>query len=362
MIMMMQGHTLDAVVVPSAMDLYHSPWVIWFHLRGFTAPVFLSVSGMLFALTLKRSSGGVIRAEQAWKRIRWAAILGLIGYLFAMPASNIFHLQYVDRAGWQSFFQLNILQHNALSLTLLTLVAALCRSDKTFGILSFGLSAVFCFASPWLNGVPWFSLVPEFIGSMLSYAHGSYFPLFPFSSYMFFGAGVGSLLRSVPRERQSEALISLSRSLGAVLALCGAVLYFVDPLLSWMPKQDILRSMPSTVFLRESVVLLSIVALSRASEFLSRHRRLIELFGKQSLVIYVVHLIILFGTTWFSSFGRMYFKSLPLSAGLMLAPVVVISTLFVVYADDRLRHHYGNLRRLIHYCLTFLLIYFLLFG
>ena len=45
MIMMIQGHTLDALTDPQLLDIHAFPWNIWNFIRGLTAPVFLIVSG-----------------------------------------------------------------------------------------------------------------------------------------------------------------------------------------------------------------------------------------------------------------------------------------------------------------------------
>ncbi len=360
MIMMMQGHTLDALVQPSQMDLDHFPWIIWYHFRGFTAPIFLTVSGILFALTMKRQPSGRMAYTQAWKRVRWALILGALGYLQAFPANNLINLRYVDTAGWQQFFQLNILQHNAVVLSLVTVVALFTTSDRRFGLSSAVLALLFCFASPWINSVAWFALLPEGLASLLSYAHGSYFPLFPFASYMFFGAALGSRMRTLTREHQREFLLTASLRLALVLLVAGTSFLALDPMLPWLPQLDVLQSMPSTVLLREGVVFLSIVLIARADGILRRYKNPIEVFGKQSLVIYVVHIVILFGTPWFSSFGRLYTKALPLSAGLVLALCVICSTLLLVWADQRLKAQHRRWHRAMQWSLVGLLGYALL--
>ncbi len=360
MIMMMQGHTLDAVVRPSEMDLLHFPWVIWYHIRGFTAPIFLTVSGMLFALTLKRQSNGMMQFSQAWKRVRWSMVLAFFGYLLAFPASNIFHLQFVHSQGWMWFFQVNILQLNAVALTMITATALATRSDRQFGWTTAVLSFILCFAAPWVNNVSWYSIVPEAFGGFLSYAHGSYFPLFPFASYMFFGAALGSRMRAVPRDQQQAFLTRMSLWVGLSLLVLGTLLLYVDTTIIHMPQLDVLQSMPSTVLLRSAVVLLSIVAIAQARGFMQRHRKLIELFGKQSLVIYIVHIVILFGSPWFSSFGRAYYKSMALSAGAMLAVVVVISTLYVVYAENLIQWRHPKVHKALQFFLLLSLIYCLL--
>ena len=58
MLMMMQGHTLDALVNPQLMDLGTFPWNIWQFMRGLTAPIFLIVSGTVHVFAMKRDEQG----------------------------------------------------------------------------------------------------------------------------------------------------------------------------------------------------------------------------------------------------------------------------------------------------------------
>ncbi len=358
MIMMMQGHTIDALVRPDEMNLTEFPGLIWQHLRGFTAPIFLSVSGMLFALTMQRSPSGRMRMQQAWLRIRWALVLMATAYVLVFPASNIFHLSFVSPAGWTLFFQANILQLNALALILTTCIALVTTSEKSFRVVCYSISAILVFATPFVNAVDWFNMLPEGVAAFLSYRHGSYFPIAPFASYMMFGAALGTSLRSVPRDIHHDYLRDTAWKIGATMLLVGVVLYLVDPLFSWMPQLDVLQSMPSTVFLREGVVLVLISFIALAQNTIRRFRRPLELFGKQSLVIYLIHLVILFGTPWYSSFGRIFFKQLSLGAGIMLSVMVVSSTLLVVWFENELSHRFRRTHRI----LQGLVLAYVLFG
>lgn len=70
MLMMMQGHTLDALVNPQLMDLGTFPWNIWQFMRGLTAPIFLIVSGTVHVFAMKRDEQGAMSEETRKRRMR----------------------------------------------------------------------------------------------------------------------------------------------------------------------------------------------------------------------------------------------------------------------------------------------------
>lgn len=330
-------------------------------MRGFTAPVFLTVSGMLFAITLKRNDQGQISKLLAWKRVRWALILMVIGYLMVFPANNIIHLFWVNADGWKMFFQTNILQLNAVTLALVTLTAYKTYSNKTLGIVSFAIAMFITLVTPFVNmSVNWFNFLPEGIAAFLSYAHGSIFPIFPFSSYMFFGVAAGTVLQRVPKEERFSYLKRNSWKVGLTLASIGGALAYGLPYIPLYPPHDFLLSSPATVFLRTSFVFFMISVVAVIYPIFRKYENTVALFGKQSLIIYVVHLVLLFGTPWFPSIGRIYFKSLTLEAGILWAVAVVAATLAFVIIEDYIKNNAVRVARIIRISSAVLLAYALL--
>lgn len=358
MVMMMQGHTLDALARTDQLDITVFPWIIWFHIRGATAPIFLTVSGILFALTLRRTTTGTMDRDQAWKRVRWAGILMLIGYLLVFPASNVLDLPDVAPEGWRLFFQANILQLNAVALSLVTVIALVVRENRRAMHVFFALSAAVLFATPWINHVHWFSTVPEFLGAFLSYEHGSYFPVFPYAAYMLFGAGIGALLREYPRSERRVALRSMAWKSALVVGAAGLLCLVAEPrTIPFYAELNLLQSFPSVVLLREAGVLL-VIALFAGWEIRGeRTRGLVEMWGRQSLTIYVVHLLVLFGPPWITSIGHWYPKALSLGLSAVLAVGVIVTTLGIVWYQEVLKTTrpdvYAKLRRAFLLLLTY---------
>ena len=339
MIMMMQGHTLDSLVLADQLDISRFPWIVWFHIRGATAPIFLTVSGILFTLTLRRRDNGSMQPAQAKQRVRWAGVHMLIGYLLVFPAANVLDLPDVNAEGWKFFFQANILQLNAVALSLITLLSLSVHKPvylKRYAFL--GAASILVF-TPWINHFPWFGLVPEFLASFLSYEHGSYFPVFPYAAYMFFGAGIGVIVREAPVEQRAQRLRDVALRSGILLLLSGLVMLAIEPRLFWFYDQlNNLQSFPAVVLLREAGVMLLCAFFCMLPMPQRGLRRLVELWGRQSLVIYVIHLLLLFGPPWIPSIAHYYPKALSLSLSALIAIIVVVLTLGIVALQEQIKN------------------------
>lgn len=59
------------------------------------------------------------------------------------------------------------------------------------------------------------------------------------------------------------------------------------------------------------------------------------LFGSKSLYIYVIHVVLLFGTPWWDGVGRTRSKSMTLQSGLGLMVLILGSTLLLAWLIDR---------------------------
>ena len=169
-LLMLQGHTLEAFVAPSAMDWGSLRWQVWGQMRGLTAPLFLLVSGAAMVLATRRNPDGRVPADQILRRVRTALLVLAIGYLLVFPAARVEDLRWVSPEGWQVFLQANILQLNGVTLILATGLMALTRTPRTQLLWSLGLGLLILAAAPLVTTLPWFTWLPEGVAAYFSYA------------------------------------------------------------------------------------------------------------------------------------------------------------------------------------------------
>ena len=359
MVMMMQGHTLDALVSPEYLKVSEFPWSIWHFIRGLTAPTFLLIAGAVQIFATKRDAKGRISNKILFKRLWWALLLIGIGYLLVFPANRIADLPFVSAEGWRTFFQVNILQVSGVTLIATTLIMYFTRSARSFALISVGLALGILCAAPFAYQVDWFQYLPEGIAAYLSYSHGSLFALFPFSAYMFAGVGVGYLLSEIPSAERERRFPRISFVLGVAFLALGIA--GTHSPLALFPEHNYYLASPHFAFIRIGCVF---VAMSALTYFYSATRSFAEYYsrlGKKSLYIYVIHLVLLFGTPWFKGMaGGAAYRSMTIAEGAVMAAVVLAFSLVSAYILDYFQRNSQAMRKGIRLSLTGILLYALL--
>lgn len=330
MLLMMVGHVLDALVRPDQLDVTQAPWSYWHWWRGITAPIFLTISGILFSLTLSRNEHGRVEGYILRRRIFRAVQLAAIGYLLVFPVQHIYELPFVDDASWHIFCQVNILQLVAAGLASLVGLALLFPQPQHFrhAVLIVGITV--SLLTPLVHSVEWYAHLPALLAAYLSYEGGSLFPIFPFAAYMLIGAWIGASIATLPTQR-TDWLRRFSLEVGIPLVIVGGFMGWI------IPSSDIYRYTPAGVAIREGVAIMFIGMVSIALPLFRSIQSLLILLGKQALSVYVLHLVFLFGTPWFNSIGRWYPKALSLDEGLVAAGAIVILTTGVVLLVQHIR-------------------------
>lgn len=358
-LLMLQGHTMEAFVAPAAMDWNTPHWQIWGEIRGLTAPLFLLVSGAATVLATRRNPEGRIPLRQYLHRVRTALLVLAIGYLMVFPAARIADLRWVSAEGWRTFLQVNILQLNGVTLLLLTGLMALTRSARAHAAWSLALGLLILLAAPLATRPDWFSRLPEGAAAYLSFAHGSLFPLFPGSAFMFLGVGLGTVLQEAP-EGQRLRWFRLA-ALGAGLAALALSLAAGAVPANLLPAHDAYKVGWPSLFHRLGFSLLVLGALAALAEAWPRFVQSLAPFGRKSLAIYVVHIALIYGTPWTPGLMGQPLHALTAAQGIGLIPLVAATTFGLVLLWDRIRNHSEPARTFAHLTTTFVLAYVLLF-
>ena len=358
-IMMIQGHSLDALTSINYLDINQFPWTIWHFIRGFTAPVFLIVSGAVQVFANKRNNFGVLTKELKKKRMRMAVVLLIIGYMIVFPASRIYDVFFIENNIFVPFFQVGILQLISLSLLMVLTVYSFTRTDKSLGIISLIIAIFITIITPFVQEVKWFDFLPEYVGAYLSFEHGSIFPLFPFMAFMFYGLALGALIKSINKEKRNKFLILFGLISGISLIALG---FLLVEILSISPYQFLSyeKGNPGIILYRIGFVLL---ALSIATVFylkLKKFTPFFLIFSKRSLAIYVIHLIILYGTPWFNGLGIVYFKYFTLTQSTFVTILIELFSFGVIYMYDISISKFPMFKKIYRYSFTLFLIFALL--
>jgi uncharacterized membrane protein len=360
MLMMIQGHTIYALADPSSYNIETFPWIIWQFLRSITAPVFLTLSGVVHIFANKRLEDGSLPWITIYRRIRIALVLFLIGYFLDLPAKSLFDIPYLTQAQWISLFKVNILQVFGVTLLGLLVLYLMTKNDRTLGIVSLVIALCITFLTPIVLATNWFNILPIFFAQFLTFDHQSLFTLFPYSAFMFYGTAIGAWLKAQKPERRNEILKKYTLPAGIIMF---ALAFVVGEIYAAGDHTFMHYEInnPGLTFVRISMVLFQIFVCGLILKYTSRLSHWYSLFGKRAIFIYVIHLAIIYGSGFFPSLVMRYNMNLHVYTVIPIAIGVIISSLLITYAIDYILKKGGKPKKTMFAILGFYLIFLLFF-
>jgi len=359
MIMMVQGHVIDALLAPDQYNINEFPWSVWQFARGFTAQVFLIVSGTVSVFANKRMEDGRLKPETFRRRANLALILIAIGYLFAFPANKIWDLFFIEERLLVSFFRANILQLIGVSLFFVTLLYRFTRSDKTLGRIALAIALSISVLSPLVHQVNWFKYLPEFIASYLSFEHGSFFPIFPYTAFLFYGVFLGTILKKIDAEQRTKFIMIWVSLAGLVLLATGSGLReLLWNLQVYIPT----KVNPGAIIFQIGCVLAGMGFWAFIYSKTTKFSFYYAMFGKRALMVYVFHLVVLYGTSWFPSVGNVLYRQMSVGWAIFFAVLIEFITFGLVYLYEFLINRYEKFNKYHKQVVVGIILYFLLVG
>ncbi|HKI78794.1 MAG TPA: acyltransferase family protein [Ignavibacteriaceae bacterium] len=296
-LMMVQGHTVD-VLLSGAYRIPDSPvYVVWNFMRGMTAPIFLFTAGNVFTYLFKLYDQPFGKNPRFIKGIKRFLLLVFLGYMMRYPTEKVFNFSNVSPAQWQTFFAVDVLQLIGFGILFLMFFIYLSEKLKinTYLVLTLG-ALLFIALFPPFSFIHWKDFLPMPVAGYFYNQTGSNFPLFPWVAYVLAGGMLGNYLAQNPNVFKNP-LFSLK------LAVWGASFVFLAMLGNIFENMILGQSYfwsvsPNLVFLRIGIVLILNSLVSLISLKVDTIPRIIILIGRNTLLIYIVHLVMLYGSAW----------------------------------------------------------------
>jgi uncharacterized membrane protein len=330
-IQMVQGHTVDALLAPEFRSEQFPVYFVWNFLRGLTAPVFMFTAGTVFTYLFRLTNEPFEINPRVKKGFYRFLLLVFIGYLLRYPTFTIVDFSEVTQDRLDIFFAVDVLQLIGFGILFLVISAYIAEKLKTSDTIIFTLSAlVFFLATPFVSKVHWIEYFPQFIAGYFYDGTGSLFPLFPWAGYIILGGVLGSYLAKNP-------LVFKTNRFSFNLALFGAALVLVSEVSVYITGKyfgyyyDTTSYTPDTIVFRVGVVLLLNSLISFVSQKIESIPKIIILVGRNTLLIYVVHLMILFGSAWNPGLSLLFAGSLDVTVTVILAILMIILMLLMVH-------------------------------
>ncbi len=342
-IVMVMGHTIDSVLADSSRttELFR----LYDAIRGFTAPVFLFVSGMSFMIVTERKWEQYRNlTPEAVKRICKIMLLIVIGYALHFPFFSFNKIVNNATPGeLASFLQVDVLHCVGASLLILQVLIFFSPSVAAFVRSTLALVVIFVMMAPILWGVNLADVFSPVVSPYVNQQQISIFPLFPYAGFLFAGVIVAYLFRRARNEaRESEFFRSVAKIVPWV-----AVLGLVADFLPWQvfPQHEYWKASPNFFLIRLAIVLLltsGFFFLKRIPESVRQHATTL---GQASLLVYVVHLVVVYGSAANRGLAQTIGRTMNLPQAVLVALALLVSMFVMVQFRNVLqRRHVWSLR------------------
>lgn len=335
-LMMVQGHTIDTLLAPEFRTSDSIFYSIWHFGRGFTAPIFMFTAGVVYTYLLRIKNLPFKENPRVKKGLKRFLLLIVVGYILRYPTYTIFDFSQVQEKQWLIFFAVDALHLIGFGILFVIILAYIGEKLRVSDYIVFLAASLAIFAvTPIVKSYDWAQIFPLPIAAYFYRDTGSLFPFFPWLGYVFAGGLFGSFLAKNPA-------VYSSVSFSFKLVLTGVILLLVSVLLDlvqsyYMPESVFWFSHYSIIVYRLGMVILMNGIMSFIALKLDHIPSIINKLGRNTLLIYAVHLVILYGCAWMPGVGKFYSRSFTVEGAVGFALFMLLSMTGMVLIVEKIK-------------------------
>jgi len=332
---MIETHVVNALLRPDLKDEVF--FKVLTFINGLVAPSFLFCAGFALAIIFQRKWEDYMSLRKPlWRYLYRLLFIIVVGYSLHLPFFSLTRLRSItDDRLWISFYQVDTLQTIAVTLILLVLLAIVIRRRNYFIGAAIFIAMGLIFTAPVVRDMD-YSVSAVWLRSFLTTQFKSQFPLFPWSAFLIGGTIFGYWFLAA-KETGSQKKYIKNVTYLAVAAIIISLVAELQPI-TFYPNHNFWRASPEFFFVRFGLVLLFMVLLWWYEQ--KRKVRAISvftLFGRESLLVYVVHLLIVYGYTYEWSFVRYFGPTLNYFSSFVLFIGLIAGMYLMAFVWDRLK-------------------------
>lgn len=318
-VLMIATHATDALLSPAFRD--GPAWHYSSLLFGFVGPAFLLLSGLTLGL---RQEVLPREASIRMRLLRRFLVLLVIAYWLQIPVLSLHRLLVEQRPeDLARLFDTNVLHVIAFCGIAIVLAATLLQSSWKIRLSAAMLAVMIVVATPYLLAAEIYRWLPIPLRSLIAPQPLATFPLLPYASYLLAGFLLGSL--RLFRERPLSASLALTAG-GAITVVLGLLL---DMIIGEIPPHDdFWASSIAHSLLRAGGVTAVLGAFTLIPEAGGDTPHALERIGRRSLGMYLLHLILLYGSPM--TMGMRYWLDGSIDQALDPAAVGVVAIILTV--------------------------------
>lgn len=294
LLVMIEVHVTNAFLSSDIKNLW------WFSplnfINGLVAPAFAFSSGMVFILSFQKGLYELRKfGIKFWKRLGRLILILLAGYSIHMSFLSLRKLSNPDYPHMlQDFFIVDILQCIAVGLLALLFLRIAIKSDKFFYNVLLTLTLIILLIGPAMWRIDFAKHIPLSIANYFNRIHGSLFPLFPWSAFIFSGALAGKFYVEAKQKNEEAKFAGKITTLGAITFLISVLL------LSYLLPSSFAEIKPNPLFFLERLGTLFFL-LGIFWFYINRfdnYNSFVLDVSRESLIVYWLHLKFIYKQFW----------------------------------------------------------------
>ncbi|MCX7874786.1 MAG: DUF1624 domain-containing protein [Melioribacteraceae bacterium] len=340
-LMMVQGHTIDAFLSDEYRTSDSLLYNFWVTMRGFTAPIFMISSGVAFSYLFNLSGKTFHENPRVIKGIQRFILLVLIAYLLRFPTHRVIEFSIVSFEQWMIFFQVDALHLIGTGILFLIFLSYISEKFKVNIYLVYSIAALFFFIMwNFTEQINWANFLPIPFAAWFYHKTGSLFPIFPWSGYVITGGILGVYLAKNPGIFKEKKFVLKLSGIGLLFLILALLTSFIQN--KFFGYKYFITDNLFVIFLRLGVVLLLNSIMATISLFVDEIPEIIKQVGRYTLIIYAVHVIILYGSAWIPGFYMFWPKSLSLAGSILAAISLILLMILMVHLLEKYKFAFSK--------------------
>ena len=289
-LMMLQGHFVDTLLAETYRDTSSLFYSTWSFMRGMTAPIFFTVTGLVFTYLLLRDGRPLMENKRVKKGLHRGFYLLGIGYLLKINFPALL-IAYISPWVW-AIDVLHIIGIALIGIIVVVGIRELLGGSLAIWMLAFGIGTFF--VDPFFTENSW-EHTPRFLAHFLTRDFGSNFTIVPWLGFAFFGGALGYAISKKPPLAFSHWFPLFIMVLGCILTFRSwQMLVNLHELTGWAYLPVLFNN--NYLFWRLGHVLITISLFMWVLPRIGKIPAIISKVGGETLTIYGVHYVILYGT------------------------------------------------------------------
>lgn len=340
---MIQGHLISGVIADIYQDSSSVIYSSWNFNRGITAPVFFFISGLIFSYLLFKNNNKFNENIRVKKGIKRGLKLIGIGYLLQFNVSFLVDIGSLNILDYQSMFMSHVL--HCIGVGILFVVGIYYIHDKIkipFPFLMFIAAFGFFLMDPISKSMSWIHLFPMPVATYFNKDFGSIFPVIPWTGFVAWGSLFGYLIYKFPKLISNKYLPFIMIGLSYLFKIYR---YEIFQSVYMITKSDTINAIIHYDYtfyhLPHVIIVVSIFMI--ISNFAKTVPAAITKIGQNTLFIYVIHVLILYGSTFYKGIVPRFKDALNPWEAILLAIITEAMIIFITLNKEKISEYISGI-------------------